>query len=186
VAVARRAAARAAGEVGGGPRRGLRGHLDDRGDRHLAYAAMHSAAARRARGIAQGLTVTILALGICTALATLIVKGAAPDETWTLYVSDAALILTAGLTGINNFLDFSGRAKDHGETSARHARAANIIDLLLAVDEEDPAAGYDPSAALEELQEVHDLLRRTAPGLPAAIAALYPQYEAPWIDRFAS
>jgi len=148
--------------------------------RHLAYASMHIAAGRSAAAFHRNFTVAILVIALITTLTTSAMQELVAMR-WTTLASNAAITLIGGLTAINNFLGYKGREKDHASCKRDHVRAADLIDIAIAVDEEDPNTTYDYTSVLEEIQGIHDSLKLSTTTIPAWIAEQYPEYEAPWL-----
>jgi hypothetical protein len=124
--------------------------------------------------------VAILVITLVTTLATNIIQDLIAPV-WTTLVSNAALVLIAGLTAINNFLGFQKREVEHREARFGHLRVADLIDIAIACDDEDPEVTYDYSSVLEEVQEIHDNLKKMSVEIPDWLAVMYPEYEAPWL-----
>ena len=160
--------------------RGMRALLERMRTRHHAYASMHTAAGRSAAAHHQNFTVAILAIVLVTTLTTSALQELAPAR-WTTLASNAAIAVIGGLTAINNFLGYQGREKGHRSAKREHLRAADLIDIAIAVDDEDPLNSYDYSGVLGEIQGIHDSLKKTAGEIPAWVARKYPAYEAPWL-----
>jgi len=167
-------------------RGGIRDLFGQIRERHHAYAAMHTGAGRSAARIHRNFTVAILAVTLLAALATNTMQELV-DPLWTTLVSNAALALIAGLTAINNFLGYQKRAEQHRSSRMAHLRAASLIDVAIACEEEaraaDPSVHYDHTSVLEDIQGIHDSLKENAIEIPGWVAKKYPEYEAPWLLR---
>lgn len=153
--------------------------------RHHAYAAMHTAARRSAAVYHRNFTIAILTISLAAGLTSAGLQEFA-DVRWTTFASGAALTLVAGLTAINNFLAFQRREEQHRGAKAGHLRAAGLVDIAFACDDDAAAAGgpgLDFAGVLEELQEIHDGLKNLTVTIPGWVAAKYPEYEAPWLLR---
>lgn len=161
---------------------GMRALLEQIRARHHAYAAMHTAASRSAAAYHRNFTVAILVITLITTLVTNVIQDLV-EPLWTTLVSNVALALIAGLTSINNFLGYQKREVEHRDARNAHLRAADLIDIAIACDDEDPDVTYDYTSVLEEIQEIHDGLKKLTVGIPTWIAEKYPEYEAPWLLR---
>jgi hypothetical protein len=161
---------------------GMRSLLEKMRARHHAYAAMHIAAGRSAASFHRNFTVAILVITLVTTLVTNVIQDLV-EPVWTTLVSNVALALIAGLTAINNFLGYQKREVEHRDARNAHLRAADLIDIAIACDDEDPDVNYDYASVLEEIQEIHDGLKKLTVGIPTWIAEKYPEYEAPWLLR---
>ncbi|GFR91545.1 hypothetical protein ElyMa_002595300 [Elysia marginata] len=164
----------------------MRRLLEKTRTRHHAYAAMHAAAGRSAASIHKNFTVAILTTTLVTTLATNLMQEDLIDPRWTTLVSNASLALVAGLTAINNFLGYQKRGAEHREIQNSHLGAAELIDIAIACDDENPNKVYNYTSVLEEIQEIHKHLKKATVGIPAWVAKKYPEYEAPWLLRKSS
>lgn len=166
-------------------RGGIRALLASMRERHYAYAAMHTAAARSAARYHRNFTVAILTITLVTTLVTSMIQEVAPPI-WIGLTGNAALALIAGLTAINNFLGYQKREEQHRASKESHLRVVGLIDVAVACDDEARAgrgSRYDFSGVLKEIQEIHDGLKKSAVGIPEWVAKKYPEYEAPWLLR---
>ena len=168
------------GALGARGQCGMRALLEKMRRRHYAYAAMCSAAARWAAGLHKKLTVAILLVSLLASLVTAFLQ---EDRRWAAATGNAALAVVAGLTAVNNFLAFARREEQFRNSKEAHFRAADLIDIALACEDDASGAVYDYTSVLEEIQEAHDTLKKNAIEIPAWIAKEYPEYEAPWLLR---
>jgi hypothetical protein len=146
--------------------------------RHHAYADMHNAARRNASNLHIRYTIAILVIGLVVTLVTSVMQELTTSQ-WTTLASNASIAVMSGLTAINNTLGYPGREQKHAEAKRGHIHAAGMIDVAIAVDEEDSDA-HDYTSVLEEIQELHDNLQAMIV-IPTWIAVKYPEYEAPWL-----
>lgn len=167
-------------------RGGMRALLQKMRERHLAYAAMHAAAARSRKAYHRRFTVAIIALSVLTTIATNAATSYDAnseyiDVYWYGQMSNGALAIIGCLTAINNFLGYARRGEQHLNANKAHMRAKDLIDIAFACDDEDPTSRYDYGGVLQDLQDIHDSLRNISVEIPGWIAKKYPQYEAPWL-----
>lgn len=153
--------------------------LEEKERVHRAYAVMHNEAARQYGLWHRWLTISILIVALVTTLVSTGLMGV--SSPFTNLVDTLAIAAIAGVTAINNFLDFSGLAKDHIHLKLERVKATRVIERALALRAENPK--YDFRTVLAELDEITNVLMESPITIPHNIAKNFPEYEMPWLIR---
>lgn len=162
----------------------LKGHRDflhHMKDRSMAYAAMHTAAARqykhRNMWLSGSVAVFSLAITVFSNAVSRVMRGSA----WAPVISDNAPLVLGFLSSVNAYFNYAGLAEQHRRAKIDHEEIINQIALAEAHDEENgDEAGFDYQPVIEEIQERFDALKAVPMDFPRWVAEKYPQYEAPW------
>ena len=159
----------------------MRRLLENMRERHVKYASMHEAAERNSRASHLYCTIAILVTTAVGALGLDILHElhSYVPQIWTALLSNVSLGVVGVLTAINNLVGYDSRAQQHREARIGHIRASELVTVACAIDDEDPTTAYDYTHILSEVQEIHDALKQSV-ALPARIARMYPEFEAPW------
>jgi hypothetical protein len=63
----------------------------------------------------------------------------------------------------------------HREAKLLHLRVADLINIAFACDDEDPDNTYDYLGVLEEIQDIHDNLKKMTVEIPDWLAKKVPR-----------
>jgi hypothetical protein len=161
---------------------GMRRLLERMHKRHLAYAAMNSESSKISSTRARTLAIIVITIGAVSTISADTVKQLSDTE-WTVLFMQISTGIMVALTAVEALLDFAKRGVKFRDAKASHMRAADLIDIALACDDDsNDTVHYDYTSVLEEVQNIHDGLKKSSLEILRSVADKYPEYEAPWLS----
>ena len=162
---------------------GMRKLLESMRARHTAYAAMNSECSKISSTRAKALAVTTIIIGAVTTITSSTIEEVI-DTKWTVLLMQISTGIMVALTAIETLMDFAKRGVKYIDAKNNHMRAVDLIDIALACDDDsDETINYDYTSVLEEIQNIHDGLKKSSLEIIQSVGDKYPKYEAPWISR---
>lgn len=162
---------------------GMRKLLESMRDKHTAYAAMNSECSKISATRARGLGIATIIVGVLATIVASIIEKLTDTEWTVLFMQISAGIMVA-FTAIETLMDFAKRGAKFSEAKNNHIRAVDLIDIALACDDDSTQTiNYDYTSVLEEVQNIHDGLKKSNLEIIQSVGSKYPQYEAPWNAR---